>query len=401
MTPELKILGRWSIGVQWASVALVAVFFAVLTRTIRLREVRLWASAWLADVLALTLAFVSYFVAEGPVARLAATGYALAKTCFVVLLIVGARQLLRPGASRPLMSWRAAAAFGAWGLLLGLLPMQIAHVTLLIGLGVLALAVAVSLLRPPRTAAAVASGWLGAALAVEGLLFLHYLPVIAIALWKAGGQVGEDVPSSPGAAAPYFAVSSFIDAGVETLVALASLVALADRVANELRQANAGLLTAQDELRRLADVDPLTGLPNRRRLQAVLKGASPAGATVLFFDLDGFKEINDRHGHAVGDASLARFAGALTRAFRPWDTVIRYAGDEFLVVAPGMDVEDCELRVESLRWALASPDPVSLAFSVGLASLEPGGDPEAVVREADERMYHEKRGGGDRRLARA
>jgi diguanylate cyclase (GGDEF)-like protein len=119
----------------------------------------------------------------------------------------------------------------------------------------------------------------------------------------------------------------------------------------------------------------------------------PLGATLLFFDLDGFKEINDRHGHAAGDETLRRFASALRESFRPSDTLVRYAGDEFVVVASGLDAASAAQRVASLRDRLRHPGagepPVS--FSVGTAELAPGGHPESALRGADEAMYAAKR----------
>ena len=91
------------------------------------------------------------------------------------------------------------------------------------------------------------------------------------------------------------------------------------------------LVVAQENLRRLADRDPLTGTINRRALRDIFNDVQATGAMLLFFDLDGFKKINDVHGHAAGDDCLKLFANALRESFRPDDHVVRYGGDEFLV----------------------------------------------------------------------
>ena len=147
-------------------------------------------------------------------------------------------------------------------------------------------------------------------------------------------------------------------------------------------------------LQDLVDHDVLTTLPNRRALPGAMRAAFSTGATLLFFDLDDFKNINDSYGHQAGDDCLRRFAQALQSSFRPDDHVIRYAGDEFVVIANGALPEQVLPHVDRFRDRLrfdraGGPD---IAFSVGYSYLEPGGDPEAALRQADAAMYDAKRG---------
>ena len=155
---------------------------------------------------------------------------------------------------------------------------------------------------------------------------------------------------------------------------------------------------ARERIASLAYSDPLTGLANRISLSPALEqaierarrqGAKLAG---VFLDLDGFKQINDELGHEMGDRSLQRFADALRESFRPNDAFVRFGGDEFLVVAPGLDRELAEPRVEALRRRLASAeaDRPALRFSVGIAELGAGGRPEEALRVADSLMYAAK-----------
>jgi GGDEF domain-containing protein len=112
------------------------------------------------------------------------------------------------------------------------------------------------------------------------------------------------------------------------------VLALSERAQREMLRTNAELLAAQEGLRRLVDRDPLTALANRRSLPEVFRAVQPKGATLLFFDLDGFQaHQRPARGHQVGDECLKRFAAGPARELSdPRDAVIRYAGDEFLVV---------------------------------------------------------------------
>jgi diguanylate cyclase (GGDEF)-like protein len=172
---------------------------------------------------------------------------------------------------------------------------------------------------------------------------------------------------------------------------------LYSRIEDELKETNDDLQTAQEVLRHMADRDPMTGLANRRALPGIWGEVQQTGATLLFFDLNEFKQINDVHGHHAGDECLRRFAGALQAGFRPDDHLVRYAGDEFLVIAAGLPKHREEEIFENMRANLSrrarSEDEngmPQIRFSVGRADLEPGGDPESAVKAADEAMYTDK-----------
>ena len=154
--------------------------------------------------------------------------------------------------------------------------------------------------------------------------------------------------------------------------------------------------------RLLAATDELTGGPNRRafldRLTVALDGARRGRpAVVCLVDLDGFKSVNDRMGHAAGDAVLKDVAAALAAAVRDTDTVARLGGDEFAVLARTAPELTGEALAERLRAAVAArAGAQGVTASVGLATLEPGDDVESVLHRADEAMYRAKTAGGDR-----
>jgi diguanylate cyclase (GGDEF)-like protein len=161
--------------------------------------------------------------------------------------------------------------------------------------------------------------------------------------------------------------------------------------------------------RREASHDELTGLLNRRGLEDRLAAAlaeDPAGTLLVFFDLDGFRTINDVHGHHAGDVVLQELGARLARAVRPTDTVSRYGGDEFVLVCSAV-VDDgtddgTTAIVSRLRLVLAAPilfdggvwEP---SASIGTARAEPGDDPVVLIRRADQAMFEAKRARRDAR----
>jgi diguanylate cyclase (GGDEF)-like protein/PAS domain S-box-containing protein len=160
----------------------------------------------------------------------------------------------------------------------------------------------------------------------------------------------------------------------------------------------------EEHLRHLADHDPLTGLRNRRLFEHDLKlqlgrcQRYSEQAALLAIDLDGFKQVNDHHGHKVGDDALKAVARTLTRRLRATDLVARLGGDEFAVLLPHMDREGAEIVAEDLMRVIeacvvdAGEKVVHLAGSVGFALIDHSTvtDTEILV-EADRAMYAVKR----------
>jgi diguanylate cyclase (GGDEF)-like protein/PAS domain S-box-containing protein len=150
--------------------------------------------------------------------------------------------------------------------------------------------------------------------------------------------------------------------------------------------------------------DPLTGLPNRAMLEqrwSALQAGRPADGeppAVLFCDLDGFKRVNDEHGHAVGDAILRAVAGRLAGALRSEDVLGRYGGDEFVVLVDGHTPDLARQLTD--RFAAALREPLHVAdrvvpvrLSVGLAVPTTTDELlEALLVRADQAMYRDKRG---------
>jgi diguanylate cyclase (GGDEF)-like protein/PAS domain S-box-containing protein len=172
---------------------------------------------------------------------------------------------------------------------------------------------------------------------------------------------------------------------------------------SERRRAEQDLRDLTAALTERAVRDPLTGLANRALLEERLRGSlardarSGEATGVLFLDLDGFKEVNDRHGHAVGDAVLRAVADRLCAAVRPSDTAARLGGDEFVVLVEGASEAALETLVPRLVAAVTAPltvhgAQVGVGVSVGVALSRAGADdPQGLLSRADERMYAAKR----------
>lgn len=158
------------------------------------------------------------------------------------------------------------------------------------------------------------------------------------------------------------------------------------------------------QLENLSHVDVLTGLLNRRgledRAQTVMRSLSRPGGSVamLFADLDGFKAVNDRQGHAVGDRVLREIAGIITANIRASDVAARYGGDEFVVLMPDTDLEAARLAAERLQlameqWSSLGTTPLSLSIGIGVAP-DHGPTFDDLVRRVDHAMYRTKQSGG-------
>jgi diguanylate cyclase (GGDEF)-like protein len=159
-------------------------------------------------------------------------------------------------------------------------------------------------------------------------------------------------------------------------------------------------------LRRLAETDHLTGLPNRREVSAriereILRSVRYGGPlALLLFDLDGFKSVNDRFGHEAGDRALRRAAAIALGLLRSTDVCGRWGGEEFLIALPGVGLEGGRESAERMRRALeserAGEGEPRLTASFGVTAFSPGDTLESLVRRADAALYAAKGSGRNR-----
>nr|AED89582.1 diguanylate cyclase [Caulobacter vibrioides] len=217
------------------------------------------------------------------------------------------------------------------------------------------------------------------------------------ALARAGAQVAAREVSAPDSAA--FLGLTEADLTPKVVEALQTLMGEIEDLRNEVSVLKLRLNEAQG----LADMDVLTPVLNRRAFLRELKRVAAfaqrygSPASVVFFDLDGFKSVNDRFGHAAGDEALKAVAKRLQANVVMGGIVGRMGGDEFAVLLAQADKETALAKAQSLAEAVRA-EPVEfgewsapLHISFGVREIEPGADPEAALAEADAAMFLRKR----------
>lgn len=184
------------------------------------------------------------------------------------------------------------------------------------------------------------------------------------------------------------------------------LVVLSERV----RSHNRVIADSFGELRKFerhATTDALTGLGNRRSMQEsfpreiarCVEDDKPVA--LIMVDVDNFKDFNDKFGHIAGDRALTAVAGILKHQFRPHDVLVRYGGDEFAVLLPGIDEETALSVADRVRTAVCgdttdSSDSlikIPIKISMGVATLDGPGSLESLIRAADAALYRAKHAG--------
>jgi diguanylate cyclase (GGDEF)-like protein len=180
------------------------------------------------------------------------------------------------------------------------------------------------------------------------------------------------------------------------------------KLRGRLFEKNESLRKAMARIEALAKLDEVTGLPNRRgivealREQMALSGRHGFPLSLAYVDVDRFKQINDAHGHLVGDRVLKLVAGEAAAAIRESDLIGRFGGEEFLIILTGTTLRTAGEPLEKLRsriagcdWSAVDPT-IRVTITLGVAQYSPGESMEALIRRADLALYRGKETGRNR-----
>jgi diguanylate cyclase (GGDEF)-like protein len=223
---------------------------------------------------------------------------------------------------------------------------------------------------------------------------LFYILLVAVSLPHALSYITSRMPPE----GPVY--TSFEQLYFSNAVIIALLFFFA-RLKERLREVQ---LNAE-RMERLARTDPLTGVANRRRIEQLLEaevekaGAEGRRLSLITFDIDDFKQINDLFGHDAGDSVLAQVARTVESHLRAGDHFGRWGGEEFVILAPGMSLEMARGLADRVRTVLQDQDfdPIgTLSASFGVAELQPGDSPTTLVKRADVAVYRAKTRGKNR-----
>jgi diguanylate cyclase (GGDEF)-like protein len=389
MSDPLRNYGFLATLIQAVGIVLVAGLLLPMTRAIPGRFLRYWSFGWACLAAGLFSLYGSERLPDFRVPFL--VGYCLTEYLFGFLLWAGCWDLatgerLRPGY---LLALGPPAVFGvAAPILLRDAPHLFPFHSLVMGAMYLT-ALLATRKAPVRRYTPTTGLWVvRAALAGLALLSWHYTAV-----------AGYLASVGPGVAPGYLEFASLYDVFLETCLAFGMVVLAADRMREELETRNRQLAAASEELAQAARTDALTGLLNRRAFDELLlhQSAAPLSGSLAVIDLNDLKPLNDRHGHASGDAALQLVARALRTNFRVTDPLFRTGGDEFVVVMVGCPEADLAARMGRIDDALLGlrlpgvDGPTDLSVAWGVAGFDTAAGLAAAFHRADEVMYRNKR----------
>ena len=374
-------LNKWALGIQVAILSILTTVFLALWLNSLHRVLFAWLLAWTANLCAL-LAVFGVILGTGTfsdaVLRMLYVLYAWFKLWFAILLIFGLSRHFYENSllNRNAMRWLLImTTLGGLLLLLLQTDMLLIQIMVYASVGAFLLFGGVYFLfKTDRSQSKVFQ----LVLCCESYILLHHAWVLLPAVW------GEPIPR-------YMTRISFFDSIAELIVGATCLFVIANRVISILKERNAQMEAAQQTLRELIDVDPLTGLWNRRRIETYIEQQGDNGF-LIYIDVDRFKHINDGWGHAMGDICLQRIAEGLQKYFPSDSGLFRLGGDEFLVIS-GEDEQSIHQHISALKNTLKDHHEAlpAVSISVGIQKMSAALSFDQALQQADTAMYNNKK----------
>lgn len=375
------ILNQWATIIQ-ISILLVLVFvFYALWKNFPRRIVFTWMMAWLVNLIALVfiyLVLLGQNTFSNNVIKILYLCYAFFKITFAILLINGFLRYLMKHvifSKKTILNGLFISIF--IGLILMLSSLNTLHIQILVYLIVGIIFASISFYSLYKIESR-SSLILKIVFLLEGLVFLHHAWVLIPTIW------GEPIPS-------YMTHISFLDSISELIVGIVCLFAITNHVIDEITRSNLALEKAQFELRALVDVDPLTGLWNRRKLKSYVQKYHNE-VTLIYIDVNDFKSINDTLGHHMGDLCLQKIASTLKQLSEKETGLFRLGGDEFLAVIPNKLQLNIDKFTNQLKHLLSQKsDTIPVIFiAIGIEVMNINSNFKEAIKQADMRMYQAK-----------
>jgi diguanylate cyclase (GGDEF)-like protein len=376
--------------IQFVGVLLVTILSFFMTRSIRRTSLTYWTIGWIALSIALLSLVLTFRIGLWP--GLSYSIYLLGEYVFALMLVAGCRNY----STGVRVSRRDMRLLGPAIIIALSLPQVfkdfntffIVHAEILAVL----FSVAFYFLLPARRRGKPGPGLrvTMVALALLALDFAHYVPVFTyVKLLGFNGQFA------------YLKYTSVYDLIFEILLGFGTVMVVMEEVRQEVEEANRELIAARDRLEVLARQDPLTEALNRHAFYSLLEkkqgdATARTGGCAVVVDIDNLKPINDRLGHAAGDAAIREVARSIRSVIRADDLLFRWGGDEFLILLFKVSEVEARKRVDDLDTVLSEARlpgvtaPVPLIVSYGIAQFSTMSQIEQAIEKADSAMYARK-----------
>jgi diguanylate cyclase (GGDEF)-like protein len=378
--------------IQAVGALLVAILCMVLRSTVRREPLAYWSAGWLSLFIALGSLFLAFNFQT--LQRVAEAVYILGEYVFAYLVIAGCRRYMKgerlqrketglfvPGVF--LAVFLPTIGGGDFNVFFTVHTLIYAYL-FLVAFRVLSQAV-------PDRGSVVGVRVMKVALILLVLDYAHYAPLFAASSYGV-------LPAT----LPYLEYSPLYDLIFLFMLAFGMVMVTTGEVQHELERTNKHLAQARDRLEAMAQLDHLTSALNRHAFYSIIGDSRPGGRVVFrgcaaVADIDNLKVINDRYGHAAGDAVIRAVARAIRAGIRADDLLFRWGGDEFLVLLIGMTELDARARLDAVNESLrgltvaGAIEPIDVSITLGYAPFDSAGSLDEVIAVADTAMYGRKR----------